>query len=451
MKTLTFASVVLVLTSMVHYADALDGCDNMVDMLFLVDTSRSMTRAEFDLQMEFVTEFTNDFKISKTNVQVSVVQFAHRVYKLFCLDTYRTNDAVSLGIKMKHRYFRGSTKTSTAFAYARKRIFTKKCGMRPDATKIVVMLTDGMPNRPSRALKEAKLLRESGVTIVTIAIGDDIDRKMLLGMASNAEVAFNTTDFFNLELIRPGVEMETCKQINPKLAFKGCDVGVDIVFMVDHSRSISHQDHEVQMDFVESFARQFLVGSERFHSRVSVVQFAHVIYDHFCFHEFQNNMELSLAINHTDRFPSGSTKMGKAISFVEQEIFQEDCGHRHDAFKVVVFITDAKPDSPYLAEVGIASLKKAGIKVVSIGIGEADERHLHHMASSHDLTFDNVHEVSVEKITAHVSSGACEIARNHHHQWWQEDVPLISEHGNDHAPPISHGHAHHHEHAVMHK
>jgi len=162
-------------------------------------------------------------------------------------------------------------------------------------------------------------------------------------------------------------------------------------------------------------------------------------------------MELSLAINHTDRFPSGSTKMGKAISFVEQEIFQEDCGHRHDAFKVVVFITDAKPDSPYLAEVGIASLKKAGIKVVSIGIGEADERHLHHMASSHDLTFDSVHEVSVEKITAHVSSGACEIARNHHHQWWQEDVPLISEHGNDHAPPISHGHAHHHEHAVMHK
>jgi len=455
MKTFLYTCVVLLLASFVQDAAGLEGCEHGVDMVFVIDSSRSMTKAEFELQVEFVMEFSNDFKIGREDTQVSVLQYSHKIKKLFCFNEYTDNIAVMRAIKLKHEWIPGSTKTSKAFKYIRKRIFNPKCGMREHSTKIIILLTDGMPNYPDKAVKEANLLMDAGVTLVTIAIGNDIARPMLLKLASAPEVAFNTSNFFDLEVIRPSVAMEACKKINPDLVqvMKGCHVGLDIVFLVDHSRSLSHDDHMLQMDFVESLSRNFMVSTEHFHTRVSALHFAHRVYDHFCFHEFLSNVELSLAINHTEVFPQGSTNLGRALRFVRTKLFQESCGARHDSFKLVVIITDAKVNFPHVTFKQANKLKDMGVKIMTVGVGEIDERVLHPISSSHDLTFDNVHEVSVDKITAHVSSGACEIALNHNHTWTIEDMEKINHHKMSNAKMSmkpGHNHGHHHRHSLLH-
>lgn len=421
----------LLLAAWIDTSSALEGCEHGVDMAFVVDTSRSLTKENFELQMEFVLEMASMFKVGPDDTQISVLQYAHRMYQLFCFDDFLTNYEVMKAIQRKHRYFRGSTKTSKAFKRLRKRIFnTKKCGMREPSIRVAILLTDGMPDYPDAAIKEARLLREHGVILVTIGIGDEIARPMLEEFATHPTLAFNTTDFFELDLIRPHVAMEACKEINPELDMPACHVGADILFIIDHSRSLANVDHALAMDFVEHFARNFIVSDEDFHTRVAVMHYSHKVYDHFCFHEFMTNVELSLKINHTEIFPEGSSNIHRALNFARNRMFKPSCGARDSAFKIVVLMTDAKANFPQLALKEADALKQQGVKLVTVGLGDIDPHVLHPLSSHHHLVFDNVHVVNIEKITAHVSSGACALARNTNHTWSHDELKVINAHAN---------------------
>jgi len=421
---------VLLLAGWMQTASALEGCEHGVDMVFAVDTSRSLTKENFELQMDFVLEMASMFKVGPEDTQIGLCQYAHSFYHVFYLGDYQDNLSVMKAIQHKHRYFRGSTRTSKAFNRLRKRYFTKKHGMRDNSIRVAILLTDGMPDYPDKAIEKAQLLKDQGVIVITIGIGDEIKRPMLEAFATAPELAFNTTDFFELDLIRPHVAMEACKKINPELDMPACHVGADILFIIDHSRSLANVEHALAMDFVEHFARNFIVSDEDFHTRVAVMHFSHTVYDNFCFHEFMTNVELSLAINHTEIYPEGSSNIHRALKFARTKMFQPNCGSRESAFKIAVLMTDAKANFKDMAIEEANKLKAQGVKLVTVGLGEVDPHVLHPMSSHHHLVFNNVHVVNIEKITAHVSSGACALARNTNHTWSHDELKVINAHAH---------------------
>merc|ERR1712227_411762 len=154
-----------------------------------------------------------------------------------------------------------------------------------------------MPEDPERSIEEARLLREQGIIVVAIGIGEEMQLPMLQEFATAPELAMNTTDYFELDLIRPEIAMRSCRRINPELKMPACNVGADILFILDHSISLANSYHTTGIQFIEDFARKFIVSDKHFHARVAMMLFSNAIDDKFCFHEFKSNVELSQAIN----------------------------------------------------------------------------------------------------------------------------------------------------------
>lgn len=67
----------------------------------------------------------------------------------------------------------GGTFTSVGLEHVRTSVFTADGGMRvePNVAKVLITLTDGLPNPGFEPNEEARLLREIGVNTIAIAIG----------------------------------------------------------------------------------------------------------------------------------------------------------------------------------------------------------------------------------------------------------------------------------------
>jgi len=438
--------LLLIMAGMMGHAASMEGCEENLDIAFLVDTSRSMTKDEFNLQMDFVQEMADEFEISHKNTRVAVLQYAHIIYKLFCFDEFVNNRELRKAIMTKHRFFRGSTKTSRAFTYAKHRIFnSKKCGMREDSITVVVLLTDGMPNTPKLAAEEAKKLREHGVIIVTVGISDEIERPMLEEFASKKELAFKAPEFFDLELIRPDVTHKTCEAVRaekarrnalngghaftlpptpaPKIAQDLPDCKADLLFMLDTSRSVDSADIHRQIAFAESLSRQFHVSKDT--NRVALTFFTDRVYKHKCFHDHLTNVELSQALNSTSySFPQYSTNLYRAFSHARRRMFHQSCGSRPGAFKVAFVITDGKPNWLDLAVTQANKLKESGVKLVPIGVGEVEEGYLLLLSSASELEFESMNQVDVQKIIT--SQTACKVRMNTAGGWTKDEQKILA-------------------------
>jgi len=438
--------LLLLVAGVMGQAAAMEGCQDNLDIAFLVDTSRSMTRDEFNLQMDFVQEMADDFHISGDHTQVSVLQYAHIIYKLFCFDDFSSNYDLRKAIATKHRYFRGSTKTSRAFTYAKNRIFnTKKCGMREDSVAVVVLLTDGLPNMPAMADQEAKALREHGVILVTVGIGSEIERPMLEGWASRKEIAFKAPKFFDLELIRPNVTKKTCEAVMaekarrarlngghaftlpptvaPTLGSNLPDCQADVLFMLDTSRSVDPADIARQIAFAESFSRQFHVSKDT--NRVAVTFFTDRVYKHRCFHDHLSNVELSQALNSTSySFPQYSSNLYRALSYARRRMFHTKCGSRPGAFKIALVMTDGKANFIDMAVQQANQLKESGVTLVPIGVGDIDEGFLLLLSSSTELEFENMNQVNIEKVIT--AQNTCKVRMNPHRGWTAAEQKILA-------------------------
>lgn len=72
-----------------------------------------------------------------------------------------------------------------ALDLARTAVFSKDGNSRDDVPKIALLMTDGKSKIPLKTALAAKKLKAEGVTLVPLGIGDGVDRKELVSMASN--------------------------------------------------------------------------------------------------------------------------------------------------------------------------------------------------------------------------------------------------------------------------
>lgn len=86
--------------------------------------------------------FVNQFNVGPDAAQFSVVTFATTVHNEFYLNTYSTVSGVVSGIH-GISYRTGNTQTDKALSHAHTVSFQPQHGGRPDAEKIVIVLTDG--------------------------------------------------------------------------------------------------------------------------------------------------------------------------------------------------------------------------------------------------------------------------------------------------------------------
>ncbi|XP_005064421.1 integrin alpha-L isoform X1 [Mesocricetus auratus] len=111
-----------------------------VDLVFLFDGSMSLEKNDFEKVLDFMKDVIR--KLSNTSYQFAAVQFSSSYKTEFTfLDYAKQKDPDALFRNVRH--MRLLTNTFGAINYVVTNVFKEESGARPDATKVLVIITDG--------------------------------------------------------------------------------------------------------------------------------------------------------------------------------------------------------------------------------------------------------------------------------------------------------------------
>ncbi|XP_073324867.1 matrilin-4 [Pagrus major] len=151
-----------------------------VDLVFLIDSSRSVRPHEFETMRKFMIDILDTLDIGLNATRVGVVQYSSQVRSEFSLKTHAKIDTMVKGINEIIPLAQG-TMTGLAIRYVMNNAFTVEGGDRPKVPNVVVIVTDGRPQ--DRVAEVAAEAREKGIEIYAVGVAR-ADMTSLRAMAS---------------------------------------------------------------------------------------------------------------------------------------------------------------------------------------------------------------------------------------------------------------------------
>ncbi|XP_029907546.1 matrilin-4 [Myripristis murdjan] len=151
-----------------------------VDLIFIIDSSRSVRPHEFETMRKFMIDILNTLDIGPDATRVGVVQYSSQVHSEFSLKTHSKLEAMVKGINQIIPLAQG-TMTGLAIKYAMNVAFSAEEGDRPKVPNVAVIVTDGRPQ--DRVAEVAAEAREKGIEIYAVGVAR-ADMTSLRAMAS---------------------------------------------------------------------------------------------------------------------------------------------------------------------------------------------------------------------------------------------------------------------------
>ncbi|KAJ1126162.1 hypothetical protein NDU88_004570 [Pleurodeles waltl] len=141
-----------------------------VDLVFLFDGSDSMTGDQFKSITDFMIRVMD--RLQNTTIQFAAVQFSQIARTEFTFNKYqRVKDPRKLLENVQH--MRSLTFTFKALQYVIKNIFTASNGSRPDAKKVMIIITDGEANDGSLHSNAVQNADKMGIFRYIIGLGSN--------------------------------------------------------------------------------------------------------------------------------------------------------------------------------------------------------------------------------------------------------------------------------------
>uniref|UniRef100_A0A914W0F5 VWFA domain-containing protein n=1 Tax=Plectus sambesii TaxID=2011161 RepID=A0A914W0F5_9BILA len=155
------------------------------DVLFLMDSSGSITAPNWRIMQDFVISIIDQFPIGEDAYKFAVDVFNDGAASLITFNAYHNISTLQRLINVLP-YVQGDTRTDLALVNAVTRSFTPESGMR-DASRgfprVAILITDGMSSFANRTKVAADMAKQAGIVLLTIGIAD-ADEKELTYAAS---------------------------------------------------------------------------------------------------------------------------------------------------------------------------------------------------------------------------------------------------------------------------
>lgn len=176
---LTIGFTVFVLAVAVSYFSVTEVENPQRDIYLVIDISGSMAdQSKIIFAKNAATEFVNAFQLDQSSdYRIGLIAFEAEVHTLSKLtdDPSGLKDAIS-GLQPG-----GDTAMGDAIRTANT-LLSQETG--PDVSKTVLLLTDGISNRGMHPITAAQNAKSSGLTIFTVAYGNDADTSTLNQVAT---------------------------------------------------------------------------------------------------------------------------------------------------------------------------------------------------------------------------------------------------------------------------
>lgn len=140
------------------------------DVLFLLDSSGSVSSYEHSRMLAFLSELLQPFSLGEDQVRVGVLQVGTEPRLEFGFDAHATQSSLQ-GSLRNIKPLRGDTNTVEALKVAQERVLRPGVpgGARAGLPRVLVWLTDGVnPGDISGPMAE---LREEGVAVLVVSTG----------------------------------------------------------------------------------------------------------------------------------------------------------------------------------------------------------------------------------------------------------------------------------------
>ncbi|XP_063155604.1 matrilin-2 [Candoia aspera] len=196
---------------------------------------------------------------------------------------------------------------------------------------------------------------------------------------------------------------------------------LDLVFIIDSSRSVRPYDFEKVKEFILTILQFLDIRPDN--TRVGLIQYASTVKNEFSLKTFKKKQDVARAVRRMMYLATG-TMTGLAIQYAMNIAFSESEGARplrQNVPRVIMIVTDGRPQDP-VAEIA-AKARNSGILIFAIGVGRVDMNTLKSIGSEpyEDHVFLVANFSQIESLTSVFQTKIC-----------VQHMCSIAEHGCDH-------------------
>lgn len=140
------------------------------DVLFLLDSSGSVSSYEHSRLLSFLSDLLLPFSLGEDQVQVGLLQVGTQPQVEFFFDAHYNQNSLQ-GALRNIRPLRGDTNTVEALRIAKDRVLRPGTpgGARPGLPRVLVWMTDGV--KPGEVSGPMAALRDEGVAVLVVSTG----------------------------------------------------------------------------------------------------------------------------------------------------------------------------------------------------------------------------------------------------------------------------------------
>lgn len=189
-----------------------DCIDKTSDIFFVIDASYSINPNNFAKEMQFIHDIVDVLDVGPNKTRVALMTFSDKAEFHVKLE-HNVDKETFITLSNTAKYIGGGTDTGNALRILREEGFHgQNVQDRPEAAKIVIILTDGLSISPDTTAREAKFMKNNGIQIFSVGIGEGIDKQELIDMASAPTDKFllHVDDFGSLDNIKNKLAARAC-------------------------------------------------------------------------------------------------------------------------------------------------------------------------------------------------------------------------------------------------
>ncbi|KAM7418445.1 hypothetical protein PAMA_015863 [Pampus argenteus] len=188
-----------------------------VNLVFLFDGSGSMTAADFNKNKNFIINITNALKNS--SIKFAAVQFSATTRTVFDFNDY--NNGAHYEKLKKEPHMKDLTNTHSALKFVLENIFENpEAGTSPDATKVLVLITDGKPTDKDNNIIQTYVKKNIKRFVIGVKI-ESIDIFEPIASKPKHKYAFEINKYDGLKELLESLQKRILKTEGTKEALAG--------------------------------------------------------------------------------------------------------------------------------------------------------------------------------------------------------------------------------------
>ncbi|NXJ60206.1 CO6A6 protein, partial [Rostratula benghalensis] len=345
---------------------------NRLDVVFVIDSSRSISHSQYNEIKNFIINLVEKSDVGPDGVQFGALKYSAYSVVLFYFNNCTTKSCIIETIR-RDVLLQQKTYTSIALMDS-ENFFTEERGSRMSkgVPQLLIVITDGKSHDRGKLGEVAQRLRNKGIIIYAVGV-KNANKTELLTMAGSEDKCFWVDTFKGLENLTANITHNMCNISVPE-----CPKKADVIFLMDGSRNIDEENFKIMLDFVTTLISPAVIAQN---TKIGLALYGHVYKEEFSLGIFPNRSELEFKIQSIKQLQGHQSNIENALKKVQLN-FQPEKGSRiqESAQQILVLIVVGRTTSR--AARAAESLRKKGVDIYAIGVGNVDQFQLTQITGS---------------------------------------------------------------------